>query len=79
MMNELEQEMLKLFHNFATQYERDKAIQEALIKSLFDDQKKQINSLAQYLQDLTNAVNTLSNRVQELETAYQDVLNILEE
>lgn len=67
-MNELEKELLQTFKNFATQYEQDKK-----------QQNEQINSLMKQIQSLNSAINGLTNRVEQLERAYQDIMNVLEE
>ena len=78
-MTDLEKELLQTFKNFVTQYEVDKKVQEDVFNTLSKEQAKQTNNLVQQIHSLTKAVNTLSNRVEELEKAYQDILNILEE
>jgi len=78
-MTDLEKELLQTFKNFVNQYEADKKAQEDVFNTLSKEQAKQTNNLVQQIHSLTKAVNTLSNRVEELEKAYQDILNILEE
>jgi len=78
-MTDLEKELLQTFKNFVNQYEADKKAQEDVFNTFIKEQAKQTNNLVQQIHSLTKAVNTLSNRAEELEKAYQDILNVLEE
>lgn len=67
-MNELEKELLQTFLNFVTQYEADKK-----------QQAEQIENLIKQIQTLQGSINNLNNSVEQLQRAYLDITNVLEE